>query len=195
MPSFDDKQQTSLNALLYDAVADQNLDRVKLCLSRGAQVGKADMKDYFQSRNDTPLPLSLFALRYYDHAIFDTLAQRGMSLAEKDSVGYTALARAVSQQKLNCVEHMLALGADPLEANNSGTTILAQARSASSISTGSKDKDKIIDALLNAMPAAGTDFDAAAKKAELGAVTTSEDLVVNKPITLTQPKKKDGLQL
>ena len=96
MATLDAAQQTSLNALLYDAVADRNLERVELCLSRGAQAGKADMTDYFQSRNDTPSPLAHFALRYYDHAIFEALAQGGMSLAEKDSVGYTVLARAAS---------------------------------------------------------------------------------------------------
>ncbi|TAL37260.1 MAG: ankyrin repeat domain-containing protein [Alphaproteobacteria bacterium] len=192
MATLDDNQQAALNALLYDAVASRNLDRVQLCLSRGAQTTQANMEDYFQARNESPSPLPHFAFRYYDRAIFEALAEGGMALAEKDSFGYTVLARAVSQQKLSCVEHMLALGADPLAANHSGTTILAQARSASGAAAG--DHDKIIDALLNAMPAAGADFAAAAKKAEAGAVATSEDLVVNKPITLT-PRKKDGLQL
>lgn len=191
MTLLDDKQQTALNALLYDAVAGRNLDRVKMCLSRGAQPGKCDMDDYFQSRNDTPTTLAHFAYRFYDRATFETLVHGGMPLTEKDSLGYTPLARAVQNQKLNCVEHMLALGADPLAANNSGITILELARTASG---GPGDRDKIIDALLNAMPAAGADFAAAAQKPELGSVTTSEDLVVNKPITLT-PRKKDGLQL
>jgi hypothetical protein len=192
MATLDEKQQTALNALLYDAVASRNLDRVRLCLSRGAQTTQANMDEYFQARNESPMPLPHFAFKYYDDGIFEALAKGGMALTEKDALGYTVLARAVSQQKLSCVMHMLALGADPLAASHSGTTILAQARTATSGPAG--DRDKIIDALLNAMPAAGADFAEAAKKAEAGAVATSEDLVVNKPITLT-PRKKDGLQL
>lgn len=190
MAPFDDKQQYSLNALLYDAVSEKNLDRVKLCLSRGAQAGPANMAGYFRSRSEDDQPLVHLAFDNYSPPVLDALAAAGMAIDDKDSCGDTALARAADLQRLDCLEHLLALGASPLAENNAGKTVLDIARENQGFSSQDR-RNAIIDALLNALPLPGS-FNEAAKKA--AAVTTAEAITVNRPINLTQ-HKKDGFQL
>jgi ankyrin repeat protein len=190
MATFDDKQQYSLNALLYDAVIGNEPERVKLCLSRGAQASAANMAAYFRARNDDPVPLAHLAFTHYHQGILDALAQAGLQIDEKDSDGDTALGRAVDRQRLECVTHFLALGASPLAENNAGKTVLDLARENNGFS-GQDKRDAIIDALLTAVPLPGA-FNDVAKKSD--AVTTAENITVNKPISLT-PHKKDGFQL
>jgi hypothetical protein len=190
MATLDDKQQYSLNALLYDAVTDKRLDRVKLCLSRGAQAGPANMTAYFDARNEDPMPLAHLALSNYDPEVLDALAGAGLAVDEKNRQGYTALGRATALQRQECVTHFLALGANPLAENNEGSTVLDIARENGGFSSQER-RNAIIDALLTAVapPAA---FNDAAKKAE--AVTTVEPITVGRPISLT-PHKRDGFRL
>ena len=191
MPPFDQKQQNSLNALLYDAVIGGNLERTKLCLSRGAQAGKADMTEYFSERNTNPAPLAQLAYRYYNREVLDVLAQSGLIVDEKDDEGYTALATAASEQNAVCVKHFLAIGANPMAELGDGKTVLDVARQNSGYS-GAAVRDSIIDMLLTAVPVAD-DFNASAKKSD-GPVSTAEAITVNKPISLT-PHKKSGFEL
>ena len=190
MASLDDKQQYSLNALLYDAVIDKNLERVKLCLSRGAQAGRADMAAYFRARADDNEPLAHVALQNYHGEILNALAQAGLEIDAKNADGDTALSRAAHLQRLECVTNFLALGASPLAENDAGKTVLDVARENNGFSSQDR-RNAIIDALLAAVPLPG-EFNGAAKKS--AAVTTAEAITVNKPIALT-PHKKDGFQL
>jgi ankyrin repeat protein len=187
--SLDDKQQASLNAILYDAVIDRNLERVKLCVSRGAQTGPADMGEYFDGRNDAAAPLAHVAYRYYDAKVFEALVHSGMPIDEKDSSGRTALALAVTDQNYDCTKQFVALGANPLSVDDDGRTILDKARENSGYQSSSHDA--ILDTLLTAMPAAGNDFNASAPTP---ATSTAEDIQVSKPISLT-PHKKASFQL
>ncbi len=189
MAALDAKQQASLNAVLYDAVISRNLDRVKLCISRGSQLGPADMGSYFSARSENPVPLAHLAYRYHKPEVLETLVKSGMPIDQPDSGGYTALARAVRDQNLACVKQLLELGANPLSASSNGWTILAMAREDDNRGAG---HDAIIDALLNALPAAGGDFNAAAPNAR--GVATSEDIQVSKPISLA-PHRKGGFEL
>jgi ankyrin repeat protein len=189
MTSLGDRQQKSLNALLYDAVRNCNLERVELCLSRGAQAGPSDMSEYFSNRNEENLPLAHIALKNYDAPVLDALAQGGLDVDQKDADGYTALARATRRQRLDCVTHFLKIGADPLAETGGGRTVLDIARNTDGAS--STTHEAIIDALLTAAPA--KDFNAAATKD--AALETSEPITVSRPISLTTPHKKEGFQL
>jgi hypothetical protein len=191
MALLDDTQQKSLNAVLYDAVIGGNLDRTKLCLSRGAQAGKSDMKSYFDGRGTGVTPLACLAYENYNREVLDALAQGGLDIDEKDSRGKTALAYAVSGQRLDCVRHFLALGANPLAELDGSRTVMDLARENQGYS-GLVTRDSIIDALVTAVPLPG-EFNASAKKPE-AAVSTVEAITVNKPISLT-PHKKEGFQL
>lgn len=189
MPPLDDRQQYSLNAVLYDAVNSSNLDRVKLCLSRGAQATPAEMKEYFRGRNEDPVPLAHLAASRNNKQVLEALGQAGLVVDEKDDQGNTALAKAVKGVRLETVRNLIALGASPLEKNKMNKTVLDLARD----NAGLMNNDAVIDALLNAVPLPGA-FNDAAKKAE-PAVATSENITVSKPISLTAPHKKSGFEL
>jgi hypothetical protein len=188
MPPLDDKQQYSLNALLYDAVLSANLDRVKLCLSRGAQAGKAEMDAYFRARGEETVPLAHLALKNYNKNVLDALAKDGLLVDDKDREGYTALARATMAQRPDPIGHLITLGASPLEATNAGKTVLDLARA-----NEGYYKESIIDTLLKGVPLPGA-FSDAAKKPE-APVATTETITVSKPISLNAPHKKSGFEL
>lgn len=188
MAQLDTKQQFSLNAVLYDAVASRNLERVKAALTRGAQPAGAAMDAYFAAREEAPVPLPHFACRYYNEEILDALAAGGLHVDEKDRNGRTALGLAVEDHYLDRVKHLLRLGADPL-ALFGDRTVLDLARTCN---TG-PNTSAILDAVLNAVPVASADFNAAGSPAST-TVETAEDIQISKPLNLT-PHKRDSFKL
>jgi hypothetical protein len=189
-PPLDDKQQTSLDELLADAIAMGNLARVELCIKKGASLSctVTPRGDWNAERR----PLVHYAYEKYNKQVFEALVSAGMPLETKNGTGDTVLSRAVASAQQDRVEHMLALGANPLAINSSGQTILARART-NPDETRNTVREKILDALLAALPSAGGDFAASAKPAE--DVQTAEDVVVGKPISLAARAKKEGFSL
>ena len=101
---------------IYDAVENDNLERVRLLIEQGADKDKGD-----SHHGQTPLRL---ASRRGHLTVVQYLVEQGASLDKGDNVNNTPLIVAAASGHLEIVRYLLEQGADRDKANNGGMTPL-----------------------------------------------------------------------
>lgn len=156
--SLTDMQQAALDALLADAVRQKKLDRVSVCIEKGARFDSV-VRDVNQYGQVSHWPLAIYAARHFNKDVYECLVRNGMPIDAQDDQGDTALMIAVTDKSVEKVKALVALGASPLHMNRARDVVLAAARSL----TSGNEREQIIDLLLAALPRVREPFNKAAE--------------------------------
>jgi ankyrin repeat protein len=198
--TLNSQQREVMNNLLLEAVGNKDLGRMKIYVSKGANIGMAtDAAETTRMNGNTctsrgNAPLYHYMLEsYFTTPISDYFFEQGVSVDVKNFNGNTPLMLAVKNGDLERVKYFLSKGADPMATNNRGEMVLEQARMTQAYYCG--DRQSIIDTLVQAIesPAAATQIAAPQKAPETA--ETARDIQIRKPLELTPRKKNSGFNL
>jgi len=104
---------------LHQAVANGDIEQVKLLISKGADVNSRNRL------NGTPLHI---AVQYRRQALIELLIDKGTDVNAKDSNGQTALRFALDTGQKGVIELLIAKGADVNAMDNRGENALSMAK-------------------------------------------------------------------
>lgn len=185
------KQQKALLEILTDAVEDKNLECVKKCLGKGADLNGFISSSYCyhvpNACDDAPRqgnisgPIFHYVCRnYFEENIAEVFLQNGVDVDVRDSKGNTALLWAARTGNHKVIKYLLSKGADPLAQNKAGESALDAA--SASDHEWNPAKKLILQDLLEAMPnVPANDFNHAA---------LTRDTPVSKPLDFKNISKK-----
>jgi ankyrin repeat protein len=145
------QEQQALNALLIDAVRDQNLSRIQECVRKGADI-------HVKVGGNDPL-YSWMAANYFTENICNYFLSLGVNVDTQGSNGWRPLALAISSGDYERTRYYLSKNANPLALCPNGKTTLDIARD---LSNAHDWRSEIIEAVLAAVP----DKNAAPEKAK-----------------------------
>ena len=193
------QQQETLNQMMMDAVQAKDLTQLKLCVGKGADIGKPvrveqEYCDAFNNwASETP-PSHLFhevCRSSFDAAILDYLIGQGVNVDVPDDKGNTALLWAVRWGEITQISYLLKNNADPLAANKLGKSPFDEAARLPEQSI--RQKRDIRQMLLNALPDVKKDFNSASGKGadEVNDAALTRDIPAPEPY-LKKPAKKSG---
>lgn len=154
------QEQQALNALLIEAVREQNLPRIQECVRKGADI-------HLKVKENESL-YSFMTGNFFEEKICDYFLSLGVNVDTQDSGGWRPLARAVAGGNYGRTKYYLKKKANPMAQVSSGKTTLDVARELD----GSQWRSEIIEALLAALPdrhrapEAAPDKDSAAEGAQ-----------------------------
>jgi hypothetical protein len=190
--TLDAEQQRVMNKLLFEAVGNRDLGRMKAYVSKGANihayidtVETIRMNGTYTSRGSAPLYHYMME-DYFTPAVSDFFLEQGVKVDARNFNGNTPLMLAVKNGDLTRVRYFLSKGADPLAVNSRGDIVLEEARKLRNCDCA--DRQNIIDALVGAI---GAPAPAAAPQKPVPAVETAHDIQTLKPIEFV-PRKKSG---
>ena len=197
--TLDAQQQKTMNNLLIEAVGNKDLPRMKIYVSKGANINTpveftetVYMGGTYTSRGTGPLYHSMLEANFTT-AISDFFLEQGVKVDVKNFNGNTPLMLAVKNGNLTRAKYFLSKGADPMAVNSRGEMVLDEARKLQSYNCS--DRQNIIDALVEAMDAPPPAAKAQITAKPADAVETSHDIQTLKPIEFAPKKKGSGFNL
>jgi hypothetical protein len=192
--TLDAKQQATMDGLLQEAVANEDIARVKIYVSKGANVHvpvRTDqtirMSGTYQSSGTAPLYHKMLE-DSFNYPVSDFFFDQGVAVDVRNFKGNTPLMLSVKNGNFDRVKYFLSKGADPLAANDEGEIVLDEARKLRAYDCN--DRQAIIDALVAAMGSPVPAKPAAPEK-PAAEVETGHDIQTLKPIEFA-PRKKAG---
>jgi ankyrin repeat protein len=188
-------QQEVLDKLLIEAVEKYDLTRMKIYVSKGANVQVnvnareiIRMNGTYSSSGAAQLYHHM-CTDYFREDVSDFMLAQGVDVDVKNFNGNTPLMLAVKNGNDSRVKYFLSKGADPLETNVRGEMVLDEARKLGSSCSTRQD---IIDMLVAALESPVDKAQAAKKPAP--EPETERDIQVLKPIVVTQ-RRNGGFNL